>query len=53
MNYFEIIGESTNTLNFLLLDKLPDVDSEIINEIKVEAQDALRDVLVKYKLIDP
>lgn len=51
MNYYEMLGEFSNSLFLILGNKITDVD--LINEIKVEAEAALYDILVKYKLIEP
>jgi hypothetical protein len=53
MNYYEIIGEFINRLQFILFENAPELDPNIVNNIKAEAHDALYEILVKYDLIKP
>ncbi len=52
MDYSNICGEFINELQGILNLSLPDVDRSIIDDIKADADEALHDILVKYKLIE-
>lgn len=51
MRYEDIPGDFLNRLQFILNMKLPNVDRNIIDDIKSEADDALQEILEKYNLI--
>jgi hypothetical protein len=53
MDYYNIIDEFINDLQMILNDNAPEIDRNIIDDIKVDASEALNKILVKYKLIEP
>ena len=52
MNYYDIIGEFINRLQFNILAKnAPELDRDTVDNIKADVHEVLYDILVKYKLI--
>jgi hypothetical protein len=52
MNYHDILGEFTNALWLILIDKAPELDPNVAQDIRVEAESELCNILIKYKLIE-
>ena len=53
MNYNEIVGEFINQLQLILAENIPELDPDKVQDIKAEVHEALSEIMVKYKLIEP
>jgi hypothetical protein len=53
MSYYEIIGEFINELQLIINTTAPELDKDAVDDIKVNAHEALYNILVKYNLIEP
>lgn len=51
MEYKNILGEFINDLQLILSFHIPEIDSDIINEIKADADEALTKILQKCRTI--
>lgn len=52
MDTRDIVGEFINSLQLILNTSLPDVDRDIIDDIKAEVDESLAEILYKYNIDD-
>lgn len=53
MNYYEITKRFIDELQLAIGNNNPEIDRNTVDDIKADVDEAINDIYIKYKLVEP